>query len=177
MVGWLDIVLAVVLGGALIAGLVRGLVKEVIGILAAVIAFFVASREYGPVARFFGKSIHDATVTKFLAFIVVFVVIVGIGYLLAIFLSKVMVGPLKFINHLLGGVFGLVEGGLIGGALVFALTVFPVSANAIAQSKIAPYCYGFTKAMVQMIPQDLKDEFKKSYENLMKKENPDGQKI
>jgi uncharacterized membrane protein required for colicin V production len=74
-------------------------------------------------------------------------------------------------------VFGLVEGGLIGGALIFALTVFPVNANAIAQSKIAPYCYAFTKAMVQVIPKDLKDEFKKAYENLMKKEKTDGQEI
>jgi membrane protein required for colicin V production len=177
MVGWLDIVLAVVLGAALVVGLVRGLVKEAIGVLAAIIAFFVASRQYAPVARFFGKYIHDPTATKFLGFLVVFVVIVGIGSLVAIILSKVMVGPLKFANHLLGGVFGLIEGGLLCGAFVFALTVFPVSARAIEQSKIAPYCYGFTKAMVQVIPQDLKNEFKNAYENLTKKEKTDGQKI
>jgi membrane protein required for colicin V production len=179
MVSWVDIVLAVILVGTLIAGLVKGLVKEAVGIAAVLIGFIVASRYYVHVAGFFQKVIREPAVAKFLGFIVVFLAVLILGLLAAALLSKLMIGPLKFFNHLLGGAFGLLEGILICGVVVFALLVFPISREALAGSKLAPHCYGLTKAMVHLIPQDLKDQFREAYQNFIKikSEKKNGQKI
>jgi len=168
MIGWVDIVLVVILIGTFVAGLVRGLVKEVVGIIAAIVAFLVAARWYAPVADFLNTSFVGPGAAKFLGFILIFVFMILVGVVVAAFLSKLMAGPLKFVNHLFGGVFGLFEGMLICGALVFALMVFPVSKEALTSSRLAPYCYGLTKTMVGFIPGELKEQFKSAYRDIVK---------
>jgi membrane protein required for colicin V production len=163
MIGWVDIILVVILAGAMIAGLIKGLVKEVIGLAAVIIGFIVASRSYNDVAGFLLKGIHEPAIAKFLGFLIVFLGVLILGWLAAWLLSKLMIGPLKFINHILGGAFGLLEGILICGVLVFALLVFPINNKALADSKLAPYCYGLTKALVHLVPQELKSQFKEAY--------------
>ncbi len=177
MVGWLDIVLAIILLGTVIAGLVKGLIKEAVGIAAAIGGFFIAARWYKPVAVWLDKSFVNPAVSKFLGFILVFAAVLIVGLIVAALLSKLMIGPLKLANHLLGGLFGLVEGMLIAGALVFALMVFPINKEALAASRLAPYCYGLTKTMVGLIPRELKDQFKAAYEEIIKKESVDGKTI
>ncbi len=179
MVSWVDIVLAVILVGTFIAGLVKGLVKEAVGIAAVLVGFIIASRSYVDVAGFIQKVIREPMAAKFIGFIIVFLAVLILGLLVAVILSKLMAGPLKFVNHLLGGVFGLVEGILICGVLVFALLVFPISRGALAGSKLASYCYGLTKAMVRLIPKDLKNQFSEAYQNFIKikSEKKNGQKI
>jgi membrane protein required for colicin V production len=179
MVGWVDIVLAVILVGLLVAGLIKGLVKEAVGLAAALIGFIVASRTYVHVAAFLQKYLHEPVAAKFLGFILVFLAVLVLGSLAAALLSKLMLGPLKFINHLLGGVFGLLEGVLICGVFVFALLVFPINKEALSDSRLAPYCYGLTKVLVNLIPQDLKNKFKEAYQNIKRevKEVKNGQKI
>lgn len=177
MVGWLDIVLAVVMLGTLIAGLIKGLIKEAVGIAAAVGGFILAARWYKPVAAWLDKSFVSPSISKFLGFILVFAAVVLVGVFVAAILSKLMVGPLKAANHLLGGLLGLVEGMLISGALVFALMVFPINKETLTASRLAPYCYGLTKTMVGLIPQELKDRFKSAYQEIVKSESVDGKKI
>jgi membrane protein required for colicin V production len=178
MIGWLDIVLAVVLLAAVIAGLVKGLIKELVGVTAAVGGFLAAASWYGPVAERLDRTLHSATVSKFLGFVLVFAVILIAGAVVAWLLSKLMVGPLKFANHLFGAIFGLLEGMIIAGALVFALMVFPINREALTDSRLAPYCYGLTKTMVELIPQDLKDRFTEAYREIAKKSGSvDGKEI
>ena len=179
MVGWVDIILAVILVVALVVGLIKGLMREAIGLAAVLIGFIVASRTYIHVAEFLQKYIHEPAAAKFLGFILVFLAVILVGELAALLLSKLMVGPLKFINHVLGGIFGLLEGVLICGILIFALLVFPINKGALSHSRLAPYCYGLTKVLVNLIPQDLKNQFKEAYENIKRevKEVKNGQKI
>jgi membrane protein required for colicin V production len=179
MVGWADIVIAIIVIAAFVAGLVKGLMKEAIGLAAVLVGFIVASRTYVQVAAFLQKYIHEPVVTKFLGFILVFLAVFIVGALAAFLLSKLMVGPLKLVNHVLGGVFGLVEGMLICGVFIFALLVFPINKDALSNSRLAPYCYGLTKVMVNLIPKELKDQFKDAYENIKReiKEVDHGQKI
>lgn len=176
MVGWLDIVFAIILAAAFIAGLIKGLVKEVVGIVAVLLGFIVAGRYYTRVAGFLGKYIHGPAVAKFLGFILVFLAILIVGSIIAALVSKLMVGPLRFFNHVLGGAIGLLEGILICGVLVFALLVFPINKEALSNSRLAPYCYGLAKALVHLIPQDLKNQFQEAYKNI-KREVKNGQKI
>ena len=176
MIGWLDIVLVVILLGTFIAGIIRGLVKEVVGIFAAVAAFLAAAAWYKPVAEFLNRTFVGPGVAKFLGFILVFAGVILVGAIASTLLSKLMAGPLKFVNHLFGGIFGLFEGMLICGALVFAFMVFPISKEALASSRLAPYCYGLTKTMVGFIPFELKEQFKSAYDDIIKNKSESGRK-
>jgi len=177
MVGWLDIALAVILLVTFVTGLIKGLVRELVGVVAAAAGFLLAARWYGKAAAALGSLIHNPAVAKFLGFVLVFLAVVVLGALVAAVLSKLMAGPLKLANHLLGGVFGFVEGMLICGAFVFALLVFPVNRDALSASRLAPYCYGLTKVMVGLIPKSLKDEFASAYRDIVKRKAVDGTKI
>lgn len=177
MIGWLDIVLAVILVAMFITGLVRGLIKEVIGVAAIIAGFILAAHYYVYFADLIGRLIHQPTAAKFLGFIIVFLIVVAVGSLIAYLLSKLMKGPLKFMNHLLGGFVGFLEGILICGVLVFGLLVFPMRKEALLDSRLAPYCYGVTKVMIHLIPQDLKDQFRAAYQDIAKGGKKDGQKI
>ena len=177
MIGWLDIVLAIILLITVIMGLVRGLIKEVIGIVAILAGFVLAARYYVFFADLIGRLIRQPTVAKFLGFIILFLIVVAVGSLVAFLLSKLMKGPFKFVNHLLGGLVGFLEGLLICGVFVFALLVFPLNKQALLDSRLAPYCYGLTRAMIHLIPQDLKDEFRAAYKDIVKGGSKNGQKI
>ena len=177
MIGWLDIVLAVIIMVTVIIGLIKGLVRELIGVAAAVGGFILAAHHFQKAADLLGGFIHNPLATKFLGFLLIFFVVVTAGAVLAFFLSKLMKGTIQVVNHFLGGVFGCLEGMFIGGALVFALLVFPVDRTAVAESRIAPYCYGLTKAVVGLIPVELKNAARTAYQKIFKTEKSHGQEI
>jgi membrane protein required for colicin V production len=177
MIGWLDILLAVILLAGLVIGLIKGLVKELVGLAAVLVGFFLAARFYRQTADFIWGWIRNPTAAKFLGFMTVFLAVVLVGGLAAWLLSKLMRGPLAILNHVAGGAFGLLEGALVCGVVVFALLVFPVDRAALSGSRLAPYCYGLTKALVSLIPRDLKDEFGRAYQDIVGSGKSHGQKI
>lgn len=166
---WLDIVLLIIIVLTLILGLIKGLVRQVIGILAVVVGLFLALIYYPYTAYLFGRFITSHVVSHFLGFLSIFLAVLCLGWLLSWLLSKVIKGPLKFMNHLLGGGLGLLKGILVCGVIVFALLVFPVNMRALQNSFLAPYCLKMAKAVVGIIPQDLKESFKEAYDETMER--------
>ena len=176
MIGWLDIVLAIVITVTVVVGLIKGLAREVLGVAAAIGGFVLAGHFYQQAADLIGGLIRNETAARFLGFLLVLIIVLIIGWLLSFLLSKLMKGTMKIVNHFLGGVFGGIEGLVIGGALVFGLLVFPVDREAVSGSRLAPYCYGLTKAIVGLVPRDLKNAARTAYESLFKTEKDHGQK-
>jgi len=177
MIGWLDIVLVIIIMVTVIIGLIKGFVRELIGVAAAVGGFVLAAYHYQRAADLLGGFIHNELAARFLGFLLIFFVVVIVGAILAFLLSKLMKGTIQVVNHFLGGVFGCLEGLLIGGALVFALLIFPVDRTAVSESRIAPYCYGLTKAVVGLIPAELKNTARAAYQKIFKTEKSHGQEI
>ena len=174
---WLDIVFLVVLGLTLVIGLIKGLVKQAIGLAAVVIGFLLASLYYLHAAWFLRKLISSEIAANLIGFLLIFFVVVALGTLLSFLLSKLMKGPLAFINRVLGGLFGLIKGVLICGVIVFAFLVFDFEREALNHSALAPYCFQITKGIVALIPQSLKEKFKTSYQEFRSDEAKNGQKI
>lgn len=177
MIGWLDIVLAIVISATVIVGLIKGLVREVVGVIAAVGGFLLAAYHYQKAADLLQGIIKNPTAARFLGFLLILLAVVLAGALLSFILSKLMKGAMAVVNHFLGGVFGCLEGMLLGGALVFALLVFPIDRDAVPGSRLAPYCYGLTKAAVGLIPKELKDAARSAYESVFGIGKSHGQKI
>lgn len=176
MIGWLDIVLAIILTITVVIGLVKGLIREILGVAAAVGGFVLAGHYYQRAADLLGGLVHNAIAARFLGFLLILTAVLAVGGLLSFLLSKLMKGTIKVLNHFLGGVFGLLEGLIIGGALVFGLLVFPVDRAAVSESRLAPYCYGLTKTIVSLVPKDLKNAARNAYRSIFKNEKGHGQK-
>jgi membrane protein required for colicin V production len=177
MIGWLDIVLAILIAVTVIIGLIKGLVREVVGVVAAVGGFLLAAYHYQKAADLIKGVIKNPTAARFLGFLLILLAVVLAGALLSFVLSKLMKGAMAVVNHLLGAVFGCLEGMLLGGALVFALLVFPIDREAVSSSRLAPYCYGLTRAAVGLIPQELKDAARNAYQSIFGIEKSHGQEI
>jgi membrane protein required for colicin V production len=166
---WLDIVLAAMVLLAVVIGLIKGFVREIIGLIVIAVGILVAARFYKPVAAFAGKFIKNPAVASFVGFFILFLAVLIIGGFLAGVIGKATKGSLGFVNNLLGGIVGCAEGILIAGAIVFAMLAFPINKNALMGSKLAPTVYKITKAAVQLVPAELKDQIKVTYEEIFPK--------
>jgi len=174
---WLDIVLFIVIGVTLVFGLIKGLVRQVIGLCSVLLGLILALIYYPYTAYLFGRLISSQVVSHFLGFISIFLAVLCLGGVISWLVSKMIKGPLKFMNHILGGGLGLIKGILICGVLVFALLVFPISLRALQNSFLAPYCLKMTKAAVGLIPQELKESFKNAYSGIMGKRGKNAERI
>lgn len=164
---WLDIVLFIIIVVSLILGIIKGLMRQVIGLAAVLLGLVLALVYYPYVSQLYLRWVDSHVLSHFLGFITIFIAVLCLGWLVSWLISKIIKGPIKFINHVLGGGLGFLKGVLICGILVFALLVFPVSVQALKNSYLAPYCLGMTKLVVKVIPQELKDTFKETYEDIM----------
>ena len=163
---WLDVVLGVLLLATTVWGIVRGLVRQVVGLVAVVAGLVLAAFNYRTAAAVFDRFMDNEVLANFLGFVAVFVAVLAAGGLVGWLLTKAMKGPLDLANRLFGGAFGMLKGVLICGILVFALLAFDVERRAIEGSRLAPLCFGITRAAVNLIPQDLKEKFDSSYKEI-----------
>lgn len=173
----LDIIILVLLAITLVLGLIKGFVRQVIGIAAVIVGLILAARYYHRFSSIFGGAFASEKWASLIAFVLIFVIVLALGALISFLLRKLLLGPLRFADHLFGGVLGLVQGVLISGVVVFALLAFPVSKSLLMESRLAPYCYWLTRAMVQVIPAELKNQFNETYKEIVKGKNTHGQEI
>jgi membrane protein required for colicin V production len=174
---WLDIVLFIVIGVTLLFGIIKGLVRQIIGILAVIVGLILALVYYPYIAYLFGRVISSQVLSHFLGFVSIFLAVLCLGGIISWLVSKMIKGPLKFMNHFLGGGLGLIKGILISGVFVFALLIFPVNVKALENSFVAPYCLKMTKVIVGLIPQELKESFKEAYEDIMGKRGKNAKRV
>lgn len=164
---WLDIVLIGILTVTFILGIIKGLIRQIIGILAVIFGLMLALLYY-PYAGDFIKHLGPGrTLSQFLGFLGIFLAVLCLGWGLAVIFSKLIKGPLKFMDHILGGGVGLLKGILICGVFVFAMLVFPVNLKALKGSQLAPYCLRMTKAVYSLIPKELKERFSEAYRDIV----------
>jgi membrane protein required for colicin V production len=174
---WLDIVLLIVLAVSFVLGVLRGFIRQVVGLAAVVAGFFIAAYYHPYLADVFGRAFASGRWSNLIAFLLIFFGVLALGSLVGFLLSKLMRGPLRLIDRVFGGALGLVKGILISGVIVMALLAFPTDTRALTNSTLAPYCYWLTKGMVQLVPQELKDAFNETYQNIVGSEKEHGQKI
>ncbi len=174
---WLDILLVTIMVLTAIVGIFKGFVKQVIGLVAVVAGLVLACFYYERTAAIFETFIHNRLLSNFLGFLLLFVLVLIAGAVIGHLLTKAMKGPLAFANRLFGALFGFVKAVLICGIIVFALVSFEVAKPALETSVVAPACLGVTRAVINMIPQDLRAKFNSSYKRIRESGGKHGQKI
>jgi len=176
-VNWLDIVLLVILAVASIFGVVKGLVRQVFGFLSVILGLIFALSFYSQMAWLYQRFISSEILAQFLGFLTVFLVVLCLGWASSNLLSKMIKGPLKLLNKVLGGCLGFLVGILICSVVIYALMVFPVSEKTLKDSQLSPVCMKMTKMMYGLFPEDLKKKFKEAYQDLTKKVEKNARRI
>lgn len=107
---WLDILTLVILALGILRGLRLGLIKSVIQILAGIVSFTQSWRLASWVRADILPLLDIAPEgNRWLVFVISFIILYSLIYLALSMLTSILrVGPLKLIDHLLGGVAGLV---------------------------------------------------------------------
>ncbi|MCK5220133.1 MAG: CvpA family protein [Candidatus Aminicenantes bacterium] len=141
-------------------GILRGFIKELLSIIFLILAVVLSILFYKEAGLIFNSFINNPEVANFTGFIAVFIGTLISGSLITFFLRKVIViGPLKFIDRLLGALFGFVRSALICSIILFGILAFPGDKKQIvSDSQFAPEVYKVIKVIMGYIP----DNFKKS---------------
>jgi membrane protein required for colicin V production len=174
---WLDFVFLAIIVVTAIVGIFKGFVRQVIGLVAVVAGLVLAVVYYRQTAAVFMSFVKNQLVSNFLGFLLIFVVVLIAGAILGHLFTKAMVGPLAFVNRLFGAVFGLIKAVLICGIIVFALVSFEIAKPALETSVLAPACLGVTRAVVNLVPKDLRTRFNESYKRIRESGGKHGQEI
>jgi membrane protein required for colicin V production len=174
---WLDYVLLAIIVVTAVVGIVKGFIRQVVGLVAVIAGLVLAVVYYEQMAHVFQTLVKNQLVSNFLGFLLIFVIVLVAGAILGHLITKAMVGPLAFVNRLFGAIFGLVKAVLICGILVFALVSFEVAKPAVETSVLAPACLGVTRAVVNLVPKDLRTRFNESYKRIRESGGKHGQEI
>jgi membrane protein required for colicin V production len=132
----------ILIGGALfiILGIYWGLIRQVLSLVGLVVGVAMAGR-YGPdVADWLSSFVADPVFAGAFGFIAVLLLVSAAASLVASLL-RIFVGLLflGWIDHLLGGVLGLLQAALAAAALLLGMATFPLPAwsEALQSSTLA----------------------------------------
>ena len=165
---FLDFLFSIIILVSIFFALTKGLVREIVS-LAALIGGFILAVLYYPVpaARLIEFSRTDSIANLF-GFMIIFVGCLLAGAIISFVINRFLkAASIKWVDRLLGGVFGLLRGWAICSVMVIAIVAFPLRETVMAQSVLAPYLLAGARAAVVVVPQSLKDEFNKQYKKVI----------
>ncbi len=167
---WLDVVLILVLVWSLVMAVRRGFSREVIGLISTLAAFFAGLWFYGAAGDFLRPYVSSRNVANLCGFFIVFLGVLLLGGLAGFILGRLLTwAGLTWFDRLLGAGFGLVRAIVISIGLVMALVAFSPGSEppgAVVHSRLAPYVIDASHVLSSLAPKELKDEFRKRYEQV-----------
>ncbi len=153
----LDWLLAALLAYSVVRAILRGFFQEAFALGGLILGFLFACWFYRSLAVDLRGLINSPQIAQLAAFLL----ILATTMILASLLGKLLrhtasaVG-LGFADRLLGAIFGLVRGAILGVALLLAVTAFLPTAPWIENSHLAPYFLRAAHAVSFVMPSDLK---------------------
>jgi len=163
----LDILALIILSLSTFAALLRGFSHEILSLLSTLLALFLAVFFYDDVARLYIALGTTSPLSEFLGFLTVFLSTMIAGSFLVVILDRALrTLHLKWLDRLLGGIFGLLRGWLVAAVVFLALATFPIQKELLEQSQLADFFLRSVKTVVSMAPDDFRDKFDSGYEKV-----------
>ena len=155
--GWVDIALLAIFGLSVLIGLWRGFVFEIVSLLGWVVAFIIANTAGSLLAQFIPFGDVGSPVRLWVAYILVFVLVLLTCTLLARMLrALISATPLSFVDRLLGGLFGVVRGALILVVVGMLVSLSPYSTSATWKNSHGALWLGLAlEGLKPVLPQSL----------------------
>jgi len=163
-----DIVLLVLVAGAVLVGLLNGLVRILIGLAALVVAFVLAARFHDALARempSLGLGPQGRSLASYLLIFVGVMLVAGlVGWLARRLLETVMLG---WADRLGGAALGLVAAALFAGFVVVPLVAYvPSGRGLLADSRLAPYVAVVADLALRLAPPSLSSRYESNVDEL-----------
>ena len=161
---WLDAVIVIALIGFTLAAFRAGLIREVVTLVAVVVGVLVAGHYYDDLADDVLLFIKNDKAAKAIAFLTLFGS-VALGQLAAFLMKRAAsMLLLGWLDHLAGGVFGLLKGLILVELFLMFFATYPYLGldNAIDGSGIAPLFLDNGPALLKLLP----GEFNRAVEAL-----------
>ena len=164
MIGYLnllDFIFIIIVFLSILLGVVKGFVRELFSLAFFIIGVILAFLFYNEVGDLFFKQMKNRDVANFIGFIIVFTMVLIVGSIVTFVIKKAfVVEPLKSIDRILGGVFGLLRGILISAILVLGFMMFPINDEMLSKSQLSPYLYQTIKIVTTFFPENIKEKLK-----------------
>lgn len=153
---YFDVVLLAVLAVFAVRGALRGFLDEVAGLVGLLVGVYAAGLFYQPLGASMASAFRDSSWAFVLAYVVILVAAMLAVALVARALHQVLkVAYADWINHLAGGVAGLLKGGLACMVMVALLDFFLADAAFIRSSRVAPVVREVTVYVRAAVPDDI----------------------
>ncbi len=167
---WLDIVLAAVILLSALAAARKGLSRELIGLAASLLALLCAVWFYGAAGARLQPYVSSHIAASLGGFLAIFFGVMIVGAILSAVVSRFLKSiGLSMADRLLGALFGMARGMLLGfGIVMIVLAAAPVARSgetpsAVVQSRLAPYLIELSGLVARMAPTGLKESFADRY--------------
>jgi len=123
-----------------IGGIVKGFVKSVISTVAIVAGFFFAAYAYRSAALLIRPLVESDAAATLLGFVLIYALTVLAGLLVArAFRQSLKKARLGWLDHLMGGAFGLLRGWFFCSVVYITMMVFPLKIESAQPGVTAPY--------------------------------------
>jgi membrane protein required for colicin V production len=153
----LDWLLAILLAYSVIRAVMHGFFQEAFALGGLVLGFLLACWFYRPLAIDLKGLITSPQIAELAAFLLILAVTMILASLLGRLLRHTASAiGLGFVDRVLGAIFGLLRGALLGVVLLLAVTAFLPSAPWVENSHLAPYFLRAAHAVSFVMPSDLK---------------------
>lgn len=157
----LDVIFLIIVGLSILFGILKGFIRELFSLAFFILAVILSFLYYFEVGNIFLSYIKKRDIANFVGFLVIFIIVLMLGAVVTYFMKKIfVVGPLRSIDRILGGVFGLIRGILVSSILLLGLIVFPVNENLILESKFSPYIIKTVEVVLNLFPEKFREKFK-----------------
>ncbi len=168
---WLDLLLGGLALLSALAGARKGLSRELIGLAASLLALLLGVWFYRSAGAWFAPYVSSQAVASLGGFFAIFFGVMILGAILSAVVSGFLrtIG-LSLVDRLLGALFGLARGLLLGfGIVMILLAVAPASSSgqppdAVVKSRLAPYLIELSRLVARLAPDSVKTSFEKKYE-------------
>lgn len=162
----LDIGLAVILIFFTYQGLMKGLIRSIGRIFGLIIGAYVASNYYLLVFEWSRDWVTGYEIAgKIGAFIILFIAATQLTQLIFFIIEKIfnllaIIPGSKYINNVLGGLLGLIEGSLFLGLIIFVVSRYAVIndllSDLLVTSIIVPWLLKIVNIILPVLPESLK---------------------
>ena len=165
---FLDLLFVVIILASVVLALTKGLVREIVSLVALVGGFALAVLYYRAPAAAFAEFSRTESIANLLGFMTIFVGCLLAGAVVSFAVNRILkAASIRWVDRLLGGVFGLLRGWAICSIMVVALIAFPINETFMARSQLAPYMLAGARTAVLIVPQGLKDTFDGQYRKVV----------
>jgi membrane protein required for colicin V production len=154
-----DWILIALLAYSTIMAFLRGIILELFSLGGLIAGILLASWNYKHIADLLSRLITTPATARIVAFLLIAVGIMVLSTLLGKALNRTAhaIG-LGFFDRLLGAVFGLARGCLLGVALLMAIAAFQPHSTWIENSRLSSYFLAGAHAVSFVVPHDLQQQ-------------------